>query len=307
MNGPPTWCDLWVLAEDDVDAVADRLEAHTQLAPDEIDRLTRLLRPASRRRHLGARILARWALARYVDATPAQLRFGHGEFGRPLLIEPTSRLDFNLTHTEGIIACAVTPRGPVGVDAEPWPARPTALHIVDQVLTERERHRLEAAPAEQQAAVLAEHWVLKEAYTKALGLGLHRQFTSFEIGVDDRDDSLAGHLAVGRRAVGRRAPTVHDPHTDPAPDPDWALRLLRCGASHVMALAAPTTGIDGEPAGDVWLDVIDAARVLAGLPSSVMLPAPAELTLPTPDPAIGQVSGAGQSLSRHRETVALPA
>ncbi|WP_235950381.1 4'-phosphopantetheinyl transferase family protein [Phycicoccus flavus] len=232
-------CDLWVLAEADVDRVAHRLGGLQALSPDERARLDRLVRPGSRRRHLGARVLARWAMSRYLGVPPAVVEFAQGRFGRPVLADPARGPDFNLTHTDGMIACAVTPRGRVGVDAETYPARPDSVRLVGKVLTERERALLLQAPPGARPGMLAEHWVLKEAYTKALGLGLHRPFDSFDI----RDGGLG--------------PALHDPHTDALPHRDWTLQLLRCGAGHVMALASAA----GVPPGS--MRVLDAALVLA--------------------------------------------
>ncbi|MFN8099730.1 MAG: 4'-phosphopantetheinyl transferase superfamily protein [Dermatophilaceae bacterium] len=252
----PPGTELWILAEDDVDVVTERLDAHASLSADEIARLGRLVRQGSQRRHIGARLLARWALARHTGTTPAEVEFAHGPFGRPRLAGASPAVDFNLTHTDGLIACAITPYGRIGLDAESYPAREAALTLVPTVLTAREQARLGSMPTHARAGALAEHWVLKEAYTKALGLGLHRRFDSFDI----RDD--------GER-LG-----VHDPHADAQPLPDWQLRLLRCGEGHVMALAAQ----HDEQAVIARLDIIDAALVLAGHvgATALALPRPQE-------------------------------
>ncbi|MBK6885146.1 MAG: 4-phosphopantetheinyl transferase family protein [Tetrasphaera sp.] len=128
------------------------------------------------------------------------------------------------------------------MDAESYPARAAALSLIPTVLTAREQAHLARMPAPARPGALAEHWVLKEAYTKALGLGLHRRFDSFDI----RDD--------GDR-LG-----IHDPHADAEPLPGWHVRLLRCGAGHVMALAAQHE----DDSVFARLDIIDAASVLAG-------------------------------------------
>ncbi len=258
----PPGTELWILAEEDVDVVADRLDAHAALSPDELARLGRLVRPGSQRRHVGARLLARWALARHTGTAPAEVEFTHGSFGRPQLAGANPPVDFNLTHTDGLIACAISPYGRIGLDAESFPAREAALSLVPTVLTVREQARLGSMPPHARAGALAEHWVLKEAYTKALGLGLHRRFDSFDI----RDD--------GER-LG-----VHDPHVDAAPLPDWQLRLLRCGEGHVMALAAQ----HDEHAVIARLDIIDAAWVLAGHVGATAL------ALPRPQPRMSGIA-----------------
>lgn len=252
----PGETQLWILAEEDVDRVAERIDAHASLSTDELARLGRLVRPGSQRRHIGARLLTRWALARHTGSTPAQVDFAQSCFGRPLLAGPGPQVDFNLTHTDGLIALAITARGRIGLDAERYPARATALSLISTVLTPRERADLTALPEPGHAGALAERWVLKEAYTKALGLGLHRRFDSFDV----RGDARGG--------LG-----VFDPHAADDPLPDWELRLLRCGTDHVLALALnrtnslPDKRILGREQDALLgrLDVIDAARMLAGI------------------------------------------
>lgn len=239
---PLACCDVWLLAEDDVDDVAQALDAHRHLSEDELVRLQRLIRPASRRRHLGARILARWALSRYLGTRPAGVVFVRDAAGRPALDPQHPRLDFNLTHTEGVIGCAVVPSGRVGLDAESYPARAEAGRLVGAVLTPREQAVLEAIPPEGRLALLAEHWVLKEAYTKALGLGLRHPFDSFEI----RDI--------------HHSPVIHDPRAAPLPRLGLSLALMHSRSGHVMAVATQPTG-DGSP---LRLHLIDAALVLTG-------------------------------------------
>lgn len=242
-----TWCELWLLAEDDVEQVCERLDAQRSFSTDELVRLTRLVRPASRRRHLGARIVARWALARHLGTTPADVTFVRDPSGRPALHPRHPPLDFNLTHTEGVIGCAVVPAGRVGLDAETYPARAEAARLVDVVLTRGERATVEAAPPDRQLHLLAEHWVLKEAYTKALGLGLRHPFDSFEI-----------------RDIGD-APTIHDPRGAVRPAPGLGLTVMHSRSGHVMAVATqPASGPAAPRAAPVRVHLVDAALTLTG-------------------------------------------
>lgn len=276
MDPVPGGCDLWLLAESDVDEVAARLDVSSALSPMEAERLRRLLRPDSRRRHLGARVLARWALARYLGQRPRDVRFAAGEYGRPLLID-SSDLDFNLTHTDGLIACAVTAGATVGLDVETFPARAEAGRLIGRVLTAHERMNIASTDDRGIREALAEHWVLKEAYTKALGLGLHHAFDSFDI----------------RDLKGR--PTVHDPLTSAIPLPDWSLHLLHIDQAFVMGLARS----GGRRSTALPLRFFDAARMLAEVEMAT-----ASL-VPTPSPA--RVSVSGQAVVRHLRTVEPPA
>ncbi|MBB2893238.1 4'-phosphopantetheinyl transferase family protein [Flexivirga oryzae] len=276
----PGGCDLWLLAESDVDEVAARLDASSALSPLETERLQRLLRPDSRRRHLGARVLARWAVGRYLGQRPRDVRFAVGEYGRPLLIDG-GHLDFNLTHTDGLIACAVTTGATVGLDVETFPARAEAGRLITRVLTARELEHIECTNQRGVREALAEHWVLKEAYTKALGLGLHHAFDSFDI----------------RDLKGR--PRVHDPKTAAMPLPDWSLHLLHLGRAYVMGLARS----DRRHGTVLPLRLFDAAGTLAGVETATAALVPRAVA----GVAVARVSVSGQAVVSHLQTLEAPA
>lgn len=267
--------DLWLLAESDVDEVVDRLDATCAFSESEAERLHRLLRPESRRRHLGARVLARWALGRYIAVRPESVRFAVGRYGRPLLLD-SGDLDFNLTHTDGLIACAVTSGAAIGVDVEVSPARPEATRLLSRVLTEHERSQLARTDHVGIREALAEHWVLKEAYTKALGLGLHHPFDSFDI----------RHISTN--------PQIHDPSRAPHPLSGWSLNLLHLGNEFVMGLAR--TGQPSDCALPVRL--FDAAATLAGVnAATTTLMSDAPITVPVAD----ALSVRGQAEGSHHK------
>jgi 4'-phosphopantetheinyl transferase len=84
--------------------------------------------------------------------------------------------------------------------------------------------------------------VLKEAYTKALGLGLQRRFDSFEV-----YDDPSGH------------PVLFDPTAGPQ-DGCWQLGLLAVPPGHLLGVAVGRGA--GEP--PLRLRVHDARRGLLG-------------------------------------------
>lgn len=274
---PEDGCDLWLLAEDDVEQVADLLHAYPSLSAPERARLDSLVRPGSRRRHLGARVLARFVLARYLPVQPDEIVFDTGPYGRPRVEQPQTMLDFNLTHTDGVIACAVAARPRIGLDAETYPAAAHTARLVSKVMTPYERRLTDGRSLSEITAVLAEHWVLKEAYTKALGLGLHHPFESFDL-----------HDIHG-------SPRVHDPAGSDSPAA-WSMHLLHVDPGHVLAVAADSCGPDRS----FPIRQIDAARELAGVHGRS-----AEL-VPRRRRGAGMgtgLSGCGQSELRHRRAV----
>jgi phosphopantetheinyl transferase len=101
------------------------------------------LEPATRRRWIAARGWLRIVLSRATGFAPERLTLRTGLLGKPALAE--SDIQFSLSHSGGLALLAISSQNSIGVDIEPDdPARESAL--------------LE--------------WTAREAYLKAVGLGL---------------------------------------------------------------------------------------------------------------------------------------
>ncbi len=103
-----------------------------------------------------------------------------GENGRPCIAEDgriaaegRNLVDFNISHTRGLVVCAVN-SGRVGVDAQI--ILPRRGGAVRRALAPREQEMLERARRERGEAeadeLFARLWTLKESYVKATGAGL---------------------------------------------------------------------------------------------------------------------------------------
>src|SRR5690606_35741943 len=80
-------------------------------------------------------------------------------------------LQFNLSKSSGLVACAITCDALVGVDVENVRRR-APLDVADTFFAPSEVAALRALPLEQQPQRFFEYWTLKESYVKARGLGL---------------------------------------------------------------------------------------------------------------------------------------
>jgi 4'-phosphopantetheinyl transferase len=128
----------------------------------------------TKREHLVGRALVRTTLSRYAPVDPGAWRFREGERGRPEIDAPAgfARLRFNLSHTTGLVALAVALDRDVGVDVEDAARQRTTVEIADRFFSPREVADLHALPAAAQRDRFFTYWTLKEAYIKAVGLGL---------------------------------------------------------------------------------------------------------------------------------------
>lgn len=145
------------------------------LEPVEAARWRSLHRSADRLLYLVTRALLRTTLSEYGDLGPADWRFAQTGHGRPMLKDGrgiASGLDFNLSHTEGLILLGVRLGGAIGVDVERLSPRATPFEILPRLLAPEEREEFDRLPVDERHGRLFQHWTLKESYVKALGTGL---------------------------------------------------------------------------------------------------------------------------------------
>ncbi|MGD9409862.1 MAG: 4'-phosphopantetheinyl transferase superfamily protein [Thiohalocapsa sp.] len=149
------------------------------LDADEQARAARFRRETDRMLYCAAHVLLRQALSQQAEPAPAAWRFVQSARGRPEIdagICPGSPgLRFNLTHTPGLVCCALTRQLPVGVDAECRRGLRDARALAQRFFAADEAAAIAAAGLAGSAAealTFQSIWTLKEAYVKALGLGL---------------------------------------------------------------------------------------------------------------------------------------
>ena len=166
---------------DSADAWAQHDAYRALLSPDERDRMARLVFERDRRRFLLTRALVRTMLSRYTGVRPADWSFIANVHGRPEILDRprgVPDLRFNLSHTEGLIACAVTIGREVGVDVEHIGRRLTH-DVAGRFFAPREVSDLRKLPEDEQHRAFFDYWTLKEAYIKARGFGLALPLADF--------------------------------------------------------------------------------------------------------------------------------
>jgi 4'-phosphopantetheinyl transferase len=103
-------------------------------------------------------------------------------------------LSFNLTHTRGFAACAVTTGVRVGIDAEDIRRQLAIAEIAARWYAPGERRLLARLPERQRGELFFRIWTLKEAILKAAGCGLRLDPRRFAVDPDrggaDVPDSL---------------------------------------------------------------------------------------------------------------------
>lgn len=175
-------CDTNAFNDDDV---RDLLPL---LSDDERDRHSNLGFADDRRDYVVGHALLRISLAARVGVPARQLQFDATPYGKPVLSlsRPGPTTSFSLAHAHGIVACAISDASPVGVDVDTVRADTPALDIARLWFAPAEIESLANCTGDERAARFCELWTLKEAYSKAVGLGLGQSLREpwFEVGGD---------------------------------------------------------------------------------------------------------------------------
>lgn len=223
----PGEAHIWYVLPDEVAAPDLTVAYAALLSHDERQILDRRRTASLRHDYLVARALVRTTLSRYAATRPGDWVFRRSEHGRPEIDQPVEarHLRFNLSDTDGLIACAVTARGAVGVDVENTQRRVRPLAVARRFFAASEIEALDTLPAEEQTARFLEYWTLKESYIKAIGLGL----------------SLPLHRIAFEFAAN--APITISFDAELGDDPQrWQFGLIRPTPRHLLALSVERFG-----------------------------------------------------------------
>lgn len=150
------------------------------------EKARRFVDPNLRHDFIVARSLLRLGLSACFPVPAMDWQFDRDERGKPFLLSPRDLppFQFSLSHTRGLVALLVTFATQAGVDVEML-ARSNDLRLIAQrVCSRRELDSLGALEGAEWETRFFELWTLKEAYAKALGLGLALPFQSVSFAID---------------------------------------------------------------------------------------------------------------------------
>lgn len=148
----------------------------------ERDRAARFVFERHRRQHIAAHALKRLMLAAMGGAPPRSWTFEAPSGGKPK-VGPGPGPHFNISHCDGLVACAISDDLELGVDVEPV-ARKAPLDLAQTYFAPEEVRWLTGLPPSGQPFGFFRLWTLKEAYIKATGLGLAQPLHDFAFAFD---------------------------------------------------------------------------------------------------------------------------
>lgn len=172
---------------------------------------------------LASRILLRTSLSQYAKFSPELWTFGVTSTGRPLINSPDHepQYHFNLSHTDGMVVCAISRIQEIGIDVENVHSRMISMAMAKKYLALAEFKNVENLGSEQRLRALLQYWTLKEAYAKARGRGIGVPFTAIECELCDADSDCSVRFFKGMDESSSA----------------WFFRQIKLSEDHVCSLA----------------------------------------------------------------------
>ncbi|ESQ48435.1 hypothetical protein EUTSA_v10021266mg [Eutrema salsugineum] len=226
---------LWYIIPNQVKSESLLKHYSELLSPSEKGKVFRMQSDELNKKNvLLARTLVRTTIARYqsnnntVVVDPRSLKFKKNLYGKPEVdLENDTdnpKLQFNISHTDSLIACGVTVNVPVGIDVEDKTRKMKhdVLALAKRFYSPEEVNFLSTiADTEAQRKEFIKLWTLKEAYVKALGKGFSASpFNTFTINQAEAGAKESYNLCQAGERIG-----------------EWKLALLDLAASsHYAAI-----------------------------------------------------------------------
>jgi 4'-phosphopantetheinyl transferase len=153
------------------------------LSEEETARARRFVFPQDRDRYVCAHAGMRTLLSHYGSIPAEQITFSNNTYGKPRMVCSSGMqpIHFNLTHSGGLAALAVSRDYALGIDVEL--IRPIDSDVAEHHFSPHELLALAALPAAQWLAGFYRCWTSKEALLKGEGMGLNLALDAFDVEV----------------------------------------------------------------------------------------------------------------------------
>ena len=150
------------------------------LTGDEIERANRFKFEKDHNSYVVARSLLRYLLSSYLDKEPGEIDIKYNQYGKPE-IASDAKLRFNVSHSGGIALYGFAYEREIGVDVEENRPYRNSINIVERFFSKAESGEFSRIDDSLKEKVFWQCWTRKEAYIKAVGLGLSLPLDTFSI------------------------------------------------------------------------------------------------------------------------------
>ncbi len=158
----------------------------------EMARANRYALEISRTRFICARAILKTLLAMYTEQDLQSIRFRLGSLGKPYLPSGDGpELKFNSTDTADEALIAICRDAEIGVDIEYKSRQVNHAIIAKRKFTTEEYKQYLTCSQRQRREFFLSMWTRKEAYGKAIGVGIKYRLNEINLTDDDRSPSVA--------------------------------------------------------------------------------------------------------------------
>jgi len=151
------------------------------LTPTEKEKAHQFKFPALKNRFIVTQGTLRQLISAYLEIAPPQISFARQHHGKPYISQIATELKFNLSHAEHYALFAFALQREVGVDIELIRKNFPIDDVCRRFFHPDEVKVLLNFTAMQRARMFFNYWVRKEAFIKAIGLGLFCALNEFKI------------------------------------------------------------------------------------------------------------------------------
>ena len=164
------------------------LDTYALLSRDEQERMAQFRFGTDRDNFLFYRSMLRVLLASYLGTLPTELCFAYSAHGKPSLARSSGHLEFNVSHSHGIVLFAFSREGRVGVDVEYIRRDLNVREIAARFFSTAENCALTQCVDMYDAFFHC--WTRKEAFVKARGEGLSCPLDSFDVSTAPQEEEV---------------------------------------------------------------------------------------------------------------------
>lgn len=169
-----------------------------------------------RRRFVAGRRFLKALLGSYLGLPSSEISLRVGANGKPVLAQARP-LAFNVSHSGDVYVVGITAGEEIGIDIELYRDMPDAYQLARTVFSPEEIAVLDGLEQPQAGVAFLQGWTRKEAFVKALGVGVGIELPAVTVGLDQADRIVAPITGIS---------------TEP-----FAIRSLPTHASELLALA----------------------------------------------------------------------
>lgn len=199
------------------------------LSKEECEKANKFYRVKDRNRFIIGRGTLRNILSAYLSLSPSELQFSYNKYGKPSILtsQNQNNLSFNLSHSNDRALFAITRSRRIGVDIEYIREDFASLDIAERFFSKSEVEVLKSLPVEQRVNAFFNCWSRKEAYIKAIGMGVSFPLDKFTVSLQpDVEPALLKVDANENEAV------------------QWKMYKLNIGEHYAAALIVENLPVD---------------------------------------------------------------